>query len=297
MNRTSRLSYQWLLQSELHGESLLLEALLRRGFLAFQDDDGVWLGTGSHVDDLMVLQMIDGLDSSCARDCEGHRMAGIQLRAGTSDREVAGAILGLPENHDGQGYGGWTSVGVGGHNICNWRHYLAMKWGSKMPVVPYESFAYSHSSDPRANNALDTGIALLVKTFPLARTASSLSCDGHGQAPAYIHWNFPWDHAWFGALYEVLEFLPEQSIWSIDETQLTISTRSGNYDDNEVLGMLHDIQKIARHFLDQQLIDKIGEAKSASLARFADDPVNGPDPAIFQEEAHSQLQRVFHAGR
>lgn len=36
------------------------------------------------------------------------------------------------------------------------------------------------------NNALDLGVALLVKTLSLARVATALSCDGHGDKPARI---------------------------------------------------------------------------------------------------------------
>ena len=64
------LFYKQLASSDLSGGALLCEALLRRGFLAFQDPDGVWLGSGSHPDDLIVLQMVVGC-CAASLHCQG----------------------------------------------------------------------------------------------------------------------------------------------------------------------------------------------------------------------------------
>ena len=40
----------------------LLDALLWRGFLAFRDERGIWLGKGSHAADIEVLQLIKSLE-------------------------------------------------------------------------------------------------------------------------------------------------------------------------------------------------------------------------------------------
>ena len=45
MNRTQCATSAWLLQSNLVGDELLLEGLLRRGFLAYRNNQGVWLGS------------------------------------------------------------------------------------------------------------------------------------------------------------------------------------------------------------------------------------------------------------
>ena len=56
------LFYKQLAASGMSGDDLLCEALLRRGFLVFQDSDGVGLGSGSHADDLIVLEMVAGIN-------------------------------------------------------------------------------------------------------------------------------------------------------------------------------------------------------------------------------------------
>ena len=61
MHTTQKVTCDWLRQSGLEDEELLLEALLRRGFLAYRDDNGVWIGTGSHPEDIEVLRVVNGL--------------------------------------------------------------------------------------------------------------------------------------------------------------------------------------------------------------------------------------------
>jgi hypothetical protein len=118
-------------------------------------------------------------------------------------------------------------------------------------------------------NALDIGVALLVKAFPLARVATSFSCDGHGEQPAVVHFAFPWDVAWGKAVFDHLSVVPTSSRWQWgDRWSVSISPVNG-YHYDAVRGMLEDIQNFARRLLDGDTIIKVGEARQATLAYFA----------------------------
>lgn len=90
LNRTQRITFDWIIRSGLHGKGLLLEALLRRGFLAFEDEHGVCLGSGSHIEDIKVLQLIQGIVVEAVTDCDD-KMAAVSLRY-KSDMQALDAI-------------------------------------------------------------------------------------------------------------------------------------------------------------------------------------------------------------
>ena len=284
MNRIQTLVHEWLLHSGLDGDELLLESLLRRGFLAYRDGEGVWLGTGSHQADIDVLRLIEGLE---IKEVSGHtdRLAAIRLRPFASDSNVSSTIMCLPE-HDrgftGYGPGGWTNYGD-----QSWEGYRHMVWGAKRPVCPA-----SKLNGTSVYDALDTGVALLVKALSLARVLTALSCDGHGHKPAYVALFYPWDAFWGEAVFHTLELATPHSQWrwigrSDGEGKLEILP-IGGYGDDELLGMLENIQRFSRSLLDQNLIDRIGRARDRTLAWFGDQ-----SPAIddFAEEARRQLAK------
>ncbi len=282
MNRTQRITSEWLLQSGLHGDALLLEALLRRGFLAYLDNEGVWIGTGSHSADLAVVGLIDGLSVT---PVFGHRdrMACIKVVAGNRPlKEIAISIAGLPENHY-DGHRSWTGVGVGPFIAPTWSHYRRMAWGAKMAVCPTTDI---HRKS--VNNALDLGVALLVKSLSLARVGTWLSCDGHGSGPALVSFHFPWDSPWGKSVFDALGFQPLNSswLWNSNGCSGVQIEPLGGFGDASINGMLDDMQIFARRLMDQRIIGKVGLARSKTLAALPYEPT----VSQLAEEARRQLR-------
>lgn len=280
MNRTQRLTWK-AIDPALAGDALLLEALLRRGFLAYSDADGVWLGTGSHMADIAVLQLVGGL---FVEPVQGHpdRACLVALAPGKPEvqRKVAWQIVGLPEHHVGDDLGNWTTFGPARYLPSSWARYCAMRWGAKLPVCPADSLRHK-----KIDTALDTGIALLVKVLPLAHVATSLSCDGHGTRGAHVSFHFPWDAAWFGAVFDWLPFKPGNSCWSIRDEALMISTKD-HYDDESVAGMLNDIQTWSRQLLDREVIQFVGTARENVIQCFKRCRYGTSDDLFYQEACH-----------
>lgn len=110
MNRTQRITVDWLASSDLDSESLVLEGLLRRGLLAFRDEGGLWLGSGSHRQDITVLGWLEGIEVLHVTGRED-RVASIRLKPNAVALEVAAAIVGLGENHSDKGLGSFTGYG------------------------------------------------------------------------------------------------------------------------------------------------------------------------------------------
>lgn len=277
MNRTQQLTCGWLQQSSLTGEALLLEALLRRGFLAYRDDQGVWLGTGSHSEDLDVLRLIDGL---AIEPVTGHkeRMARIKLPSPVvSVIDVAIRIVGLPENRSFIG----TADMPHSRRGTTWGAYRNMVWGNMVAVCPIRLI----KERALGYIALDLGVALLVKTLPLARvTTNGYSCDGHGRGRAKILFGFPWDAIWGKVVFVALGTDTPNSTW--DWHPALHVAPLGGYGDEEVLGMLNDIQVFSRRLLQQGNIDRIGHARTKTLMALGEAT---PTAEAFTHEAQRQL--------
>ncbi len=285
MSKTQRITIDWLMQTGLSGDELLLECLLRRGFLAFQDEDGIWLGTGTHLADVDVLRLVDGLElKSIPRHPD--RMVAVSFRlSGKSQMHVAKDIIALPEHHIA-GRSRWTSCGIAPFVKGSWVRYREMTWGAKLPACPAKVLGA-----PRVDDALDLGVALLVKVFPLARIATSFSCDGHGEQPATISFHFEWDSYWGEAVFNTLcEKTPHSSWrWREGGGNLQITPLVG-FSDSGALGMLSDIQLFARRLLNRAVIEKLGVARRRTLDCFGDYP---PGVERFAEEARRQLAPEF----
>ncbi len=299
LNRTQALTLRWLHRSGLEGDDLLTEALCRRGFLAYRDEQGVWLGTGSHEADLEVLRLIDGIAVEPVSG-DKQRMARVRLIAGeTAPMAAAETVVSLPENK-----GRMTSAGIApdfhGHFYATWNSYRGMLWGAKRPTCPMTE---DDRGATRIYNALDLGIALFVKVLPLARVGTSLSCDGHGKQPAYILFEFEWDAAWSNAVFDALRVASPNTVWFVKDRDLYIvpscaadefakefRLEETEFTDAQVLGMLDDIQRVSRRLLDQDTIDRIGRARTRTLATFHTSP---PDAYRFAAEARRQLEVEF----
>ena len=283
MNRTQRITSEWLRQAGLAGDELLLEALLRRGFLAFRDAQGVWLGTGSHPADLEVLMHVDGLEV-VKHASHKDRMARVKSKSpDVPMMGVAVAIVGLPENHL-EGHSLMTGWGIPGFiGSAQWNSYRKMAWGAKLPTCPMTELGRSEVRD-----ALDVGVALLVKVLPLARVATRVCCDGHGEKPAWISMCSDWSALWGKAVFDVLAEAAPNSMWKWN-SDLHIAPQ-GEYSDMDVLGMLNDIQRFSRRLLNQSTIDKIGRARGKTLEAFGEFP---PHAERFAQEARHQLREEF----
>jgi hypothetical protein len=285
MNRTQHITIDWLLQSGLVGDELVLEGLLRRGFLAYRDDQGVWLGTGSHTEDLDVLNLVTGLK---VEPVSGHkdRMARVNMRS-TRVRamDVAIRIVAIPENHSFMSERISSCRGRAGYE---WVGYRNMVWGSKIPTCP-TGYIKRGLNNRLGYDALDLGVALLVKAFPLARIATTFpSCDGHGSSTAAISFASEWEPHWGKTVFNILGVVTPYSTWTW-RSGVTIAPH-GEFSDAEVLGMLNDIQHFARRLLEESTIDKIGRARVRTLDAFGESP---PSIECFAEEARRQLALEF----
>jgi hypothetical protein len=154
-----------------------------------------------------------------------------------------------------------------------------MKWGAKLPVCP----ASSRFQNP-VPNALDTGVALLVKALPLARVATSESCDGHGKGPAWVSFHFPWDAMWLKAVMEALDVPHPNSEWVIRNDGLKVKPLFG-YSDHGLRGMFNDIQAFSRRLMSQDVIDWLGRTRYALINKFPYEP----DLQVFYRLAHREL--------
>ncbi|MEI6278640.1 MAG: hypothetical protein WCQ16_04550 [Verrucomicrobiae bacterium] len=277
MNKTQKITVEWLRNSCLEGDELLLESLLRRGFLAFKDEDGIWLGSGSHGMDAAILNSIKGLDVEF--DNRPDRIAKISSNRKVDMLRIATAVIAIPEHHVGEACGGFITDS---YLETTWKKYCEMKWGFMLPVCP------AHFCDQKkVENALDLGIALLVKALPLARVATRLSCDGHGIGPAKIYLHYPWDVYWATAVFSALGIPTPNTKWEWNENELTIKPIGGKYTKTAVLGMLNDIQACARRLLNKNIIEQIGDARSKMLENIGE---RSDDFAYFSEEAARLLQ-------
>jgi hypothetical protein len=288
LNRTQELSWRALHNSSLEDEELVLEALLRRGFLAYRDGDGLWLGTGSHGADLLVLALVPGISTeqvSMHRD----RFCKISLQQEDphTAKDLARTIIALPEHHIGKEEGGFSGFGLNSRalDFSDWKAYAGTVWGAQLPVCPATSL-----EQPKVYEALDIGVALLVKILPLANVVTRLSCDGHGIKPAFVSFCFKWDSCWGQAVFSSLPDQPMHSKWEW-ETDLKIQP-ANDYGDESVTLMLEDIQKCSRQLLDIELINKIAHARRRTLSAFWG---RGPGPSIeeFRMEALRQLEETF----
>jgi hypothetical protein len=284
-NRTQRLIIQNIHQQRLIGLVAILFALLHRGFLAFRDAEGIWLGTGSHPSDVRALRSVPGLE---VVQIAGHptRLARVAVRSGFARRAVATRIVSLGEHHVGEDLGGFTGCGPARFVADDWATYTKMRWGALLPVCPT-----TRPDAELVRGALDTGIALLTKTFSLARVATGLSCDGHGVREASVCFHFPWDGAWARAVFDLLGAPHPSVAWSWTDEEVVIRPRDG-FDDASVLIMLEDIQVRACRLLDQPTIDAIGRARLRILDHFG---THEPTPAAFGSVARRLLREELRS--
>ena len=288
LNRTQEMIWRALHNSSLEDEELVLEALLRRGFLAYRDGDGLWLGTGSHRADLLVLALVPGIATEqVAMHRDRFCKISLQQKDPHTASEVARAIVALPEHHIGKEKGGFSGFGLKSRalDFNDWETYRWMIWGAQLPVCPATSLEQA-----RVYEGLDIGIALLVKSLPLANVVTCLSCDGHGIEPASVSFCFKWDSCWGQAVFASLPIQPMHSAWEWGP-DLKIRPRN-EYDDESVTLMLEDIQKCARQLLDIEVINKVAHARHRTLGVFSN---RGAGPSIeeFKMEAARQLQGAF----
>ena len=219
----------------------------------------------------------------------GHadRMARVKFQsASVAAIDVAIRIVATPENRGFIGIDDMPFMPFSRRDRGQtWVAYRNMVWGNKVATCPTRLM----HERPLGYNALDLGVALLVKVLPLARVATNAwSCDGHGRGPATICFWFNWDAPWGEAVFHVLGDATANSTWTWG-TDLHVAPHGG-FGDPEMLGMLNDIQHIARRLLNQSIIDKIGRARGRTLEAFGESP---PIAERFAQEARHQLEEEF----
>jgi hypothetical protein len=277
------LFYKQLASSGLSGDALLCEALLRRGFLAFQDQEGVWLGSGSHPDDLIVLEMVVGLRVTRASG-RAERVARVEFAVLEVEQlRVVECILSIPQNWGFMGDPAYQRTFKGD----SWLSYRNTVWGTKLSVCPS---TYLREHDELGYDALDVGIALLVKAWPLARVSTAFcgSCDGHGQSQPYLKFATQWDDVWARAVFIAIGLETPGSRW-FEKGDDYIKTMDGGLDNESVLAMMEDIQRFARRLMHAETIEKIGMARAATLRVFG---AKQPYIEEFAGEAAKQLALV-----
>ncbi len=277
------LFYKQLASSDLSGDALLCEALLRRGFLTFHDQDGVWLGSGSHPDDLIVLEMVLGIRVTRVSG-RAERIAQIAFAVIEIEQlRVVECILSIPQNWGYMGGPAYQKTFKG----CTWLSYRNTVWGTKLSVCPSTYLRENHAL---GYDALDAGIALLVKAWPLARVSTAFcgSCDGHGRSEPHIQFATPWDEAWASAVFAAIGLETPGSRW-FENGSYYLKTIDGRFDDASVLAMMEDIQRFARRLMDAKTIENIGRARAATLNVFG---AKEPNIVTFASEATKQLALV-----
>ncbi|PHY06809.1 MAG: hypothetical protein CK528_06990 [Alcaligenaceae bacterium] len=98
-----------------------------REFLAFQDPDGVWLGSGSHADDLIVLEMVVGIRIIRVSG-RTDRVAQVLFSGLESEQlRTAESILSIPHNWGFMGGPAFQKTFMS----YNWSSYCNTVWGTK----------------------------------------------------------------------------------------------------------------------------------------------------------------------
>lgn len=233
-----------------HGDELVHEALLWRGFLVTRGDGCSHLAPGSHPADLEVLSHILMTNPHAS----GPRLC---APAGNA-RRCAEQIISIPEHRH-------RLMAVRWHQ--SWARYRAMRWGHRVSVGP----------DHNVHGGLDIGVALLVKALPLARVMTVCSCDGHGRRdrPALVWFASRWDAAWFRAVFEALGADFGACAWRLDQECLEISPG----DHGGAAEMLDGIHTFALRLLDRELVDRLGAARARLLDALGSHPprhIDGP---------------------
>ncbi len=275
-----KLFYRQLMLSKLANDDLLYEALLRRGFLVFRDAEGVWLGTGSHTDDLLILERLYCLTVTRISNSED-RLAHIAFRCRRYEQlKAVDQILSIPQNHGMMGGRAYLPYRKG----HTWLSYRNTVWGTKLSVCPSTHLKHRHLG----YDALDTGIALLVKAWPLARVSTAFgSCDGHGKHYCYLGFLTDWDDVWAESVFTAIAMETPGSRWFGPNHK--IETINGKDDDDSILAFMDDIQCFARKLMVTSNIDKIGRARSATLEVFG---TKAPKIGDFAAVAKEQLALV-----
>lgn len=276
---------KYLMTQGLSEQHLVAEALLLRGFPAWADDQCAWLAEGMHTSDIFV---ISALGAKVDDNAEG----ALAITTPADPEAFARSVIYLGEHR------GMSGVGPSEHKrISTWADYRAMKWGAKIPVSPQPSLKAARENKwSRSENALDIGVALLVKILPLLRVATSQCCDGHGERPVTVAFHYRWDILWLEAVLKTLRehslFSTAHSEWKIDDA-LTITPVDGYLNEETWLALYLDIQTFSRRCMDRSLIDSVGAARDAVMEHLS--PSQEPTESDFLISAEAKLHEHLDA--
>lgn len=200
----------------------LRNTLHTRGFFINEIEGSLTLAMGSHPSDLKDLMEIF---NECNIDYEFEDERFLIIHDNV-DESTLNKVLWYPAKHEG----------LGGVGYKSWKYFIKGRYGPKIRTI-----------------ALETGVALFVKSLSAAGISITLSCDGHGQRTPVISFNGRYNASWFMMLLDA--HLMKQSFnyeWKLTRTEypnVDLTAIQKHHGWNLEL-VLEDTIKIACFFLD-----------------------------------------------
>lgn len=142
------------------------EALRYRGYFVNVKEDGIYLSSSNHKDDLHFFKRwFEELGVSSTNEGK------VGWRSDLDIEKVVDKIRFMPgRNHEAGGTAYWGK----------WKYFVRRKHGPKIRTI-----------------TLDPGIALLTKAISAAGIATIMCCDGHGRRAPYVMFDGEHNGIWF----------------------------------------------------------------------------------------------------
>jgi hypothetical protein len=228
----------------------ITEVLLWRGFLVEKRANDILLCTGSHDDDLVFLSEILPEPRFHIQEIlnDVNHRATISVPKKITNRDILHIVsLGQQPGH---GMLGEPLVGV------DWLAFQNCRFGASVAV-----------------RWLDIGIALMVKTLPLAGVFTTYSCDGfaHGDRNTLISLHGSYHFGWCKRVIEKVtceleivnlgNFIYEPGSGWTHEYRWQIADTGFDGQIEEAFDVFHEIQCVARHLMRPEVIDGLRALK------------------------------------
>lgn len=222
----------------------LAHTLLRRGFLVGYQKDRIKVHRGVHEDDLRSLEKLCGKwDLELRRSSNDPAfMAVMDVPAGLTDFEKS--IIYLPSCR------GMSAV-YGFYHKPTWEAFVNNRYGAKVP-----------------SKELDLGVALLIKTLPLAGVRTKMCCDRHGGRPPYIEFCGQHHKNWFmQVIQQCRQELPilDGLQFNLDSESESVSIQLNNQADwqpTDTIPVFDTLFQLATSLMSEDKIQQFKEAKA-----------------------------------